>query len=154
MDKTDEAIIRILERKAKLSSRTLSDMLHIPISTVHRRIQKLEHSGIITGYKALINYEKTNRPISALILIEFAEIGDETTHIPKRNVLTHLRRLSVVEEITEVQAADFDAIIKGRFESLRNLSEFVEELRNVKGIEEASSAIITDETTMPPPTPS
>ena len=151
MDNIDEAIIRVLERKAKLSSRSLSNMLSIPISTVHRRIQRLERSGIIMGYKALIDYDKTDRPVSALILINFSEVGDETTHVPKRDVLVHLRGFSVIEEITEVQAASFDVIIKGRFESIRALSEFVEELRSIKGIEEASSAIITDELLTPPP---
>jgi len=54
LDKKNEAIIRILSRKAGLSSRTLSKMLKMPISTVHRRIKKLEREGIIQGYKANI----------------------------------------------------------------------------------------------------
>jgi len=151
MDKKDEEIIRILERRANLSSRALSNMLLMPISTVHRRIKKLEHEGVITGYKAIVDYEKTSRPISALILINFSEVGDEREHIPKSSVLSNLKRFNEVEEITEVQATSFDMVVKGRFESLRRLSDFVEELRNIKGIEEVSTAIITEETSMPPP---
>ncbi len=135
LNEIDEAIIRVLERKAKLSSRALSSMLHVPISTVHRRIQRLERNGTIIGYKALINYEATDRPISALIMINLAEAGEEATHTPKKDVLDRLKRLSTVEEIVEVQAASFDVIVKGRFESLRKLSEFVDELRSVNGID-------------------
>ena len=99
----------------------------------------------------MVNYEKTNRPDSALVLINLSEVGDEATHVPKRAVLIHLRKLNAIEEIIEVQAADFDVIIKVRFESLKELSEFVDGLRSIQGIEEASSAIITDESVMPPP---
>ncbi|TRO46328.1 winged helix-turn-helix transcriptional regulator, partial [Candidatus Bathyarchaeota archaeon] len=74
MDKKDEAILRILSRKAGLPSRSLSKMLKIPLSTVHRRIKKLEHEGIIEGYKALINFEKTLWPIGALLMVNLAEV--------------------------------------------------------------------------------
>ena len=58
MDEKDEAILRILARRSGLSSRALSKMLHIPISTVHRRVKRLEREGVISGYKALIDFEK------------------------------------------------------------------------------------------------
>jgi Lrp/AsnC family leucine-responsive transcriptional regulator len=151
MDKKNEAIIRILSRKAGLSSRTLSKMLKIPISTVHRRIKKLEHDGVIQGYKALINFEKTSWPISALLMVNLAEVVPGKGHIPKKDVLYSLSRFNEIEEITEVQAADFDLILKARFENLREQSDFVETLRGVDGVEEISSAIIIEEKNLPVP---
>lgn len=151
MDAKDEAIIRVLSRRAGLSSRALSKMLDIPISTVHRRVKRLEREGVITGYKALIDFEQTTWPIGALLLIDLAEVIPGKGHIPKKNILTSLRRFEEIEEIIEVQAAGFDLVLKCRFQSLKKLSEFIEELRYVEGIEETSSAIITDETVTPPP---
>lgn len=145
MDRKNQAIIRILSRKAGLSSRALSKMLKIPISTVHRRIKKLEREGIIEGYKALINFEKTSWPIGALLMVNLAEVLPGKGHIPKKDIVQSLSRFSEVEEIIEVQAADFDLIIKARFESLKEQSKFVEELRCIDGIEEISSAIIIEE---------
>lgn len=152
MDEKDEAIIRILGRRARLSSRALSKILNIPISTVHRRVKRLEQEGTIRGYKALINHEKTTWPIGALLLINLSEVVPGKGHIPKKDVLHSLRSFDEVEEIIEVQAANFDLVVKARFNSLKKLSEFIEELRYVEGIEETSSAIITDETVLPPPT--
>ena len=151
MDKKDETILKVLSRKAGLSSRTLSKMLKIPISTIHRRIKKLEHEGIIQGYKAIINSEKTSTPIGALLMVNLAEVIPGKGHIPKKNVLKSLSRFNEIEEIIEVQAADFDLIIKARFESLKAQSNFVEALRYIDGIEEISSAIIVEETSMPVP---
>jgi DNA-binding Lrp family transcriptional regulator len=145
MDKKNEAILRVLSRKAGLSSRTLSKILKIPISTVHRRIKKMEQEGIIGSYKALINYEKTPWPIGALLMINLAEVVPGKGHIPKKDIVESLSHLKEIEEIIEVQAADFDLIIKARFESLKEQSNFVEDLRCVVGIEEISSAIIIEE---------
>ena len=49
-----------------------------------------------------------------------------------------------------MQAADFDLMIKARFRTLKLLSSFIETLRDIEGIEETKSAVITDETTLPP----
>jgi Lrp/AsnC family leucine-responsive transcriptional regulator len=151
MDEKDESIIKVLSRKAGLSSRTLSKMLSIPISTVHRRTKNLEKEGIIRGYKALINFEKTPWPIGALLLINLAETIPGKGHIPKKNTLKILKSFSEIEEIIEVQAANFDIVVKARFETLKKLSEFVEELRFIEGIEETTSAIITEDIVLPSP---
>ncbi len=151
LDKKNEAIIRILSRKAGLSSRTLSKMLKMPISTVHRRIKKLEHEGIIIGYKAIINFEKTSWPIGTLLMVNLAEVIPGKGHIPKKDIVQSLSRFNEIEEIIEVQATDFDLIIKARFESLREQSNFVEELRCIEGLEEISSAIIIEEKILPIP---
>ncbi len=144
MDEKDEAIIKILARQANLSSRTLSEMTGIPTSTVHRRIKGLEVNGVIVGYRALIDYEKTTRPISALLFIDLTE-GSGKNHIPKNDIVARLRKHEEIEEIIEVQAFNFDLILKARFYSLKGLSAFIEELRSIEGIEELMSAIITEE---------
>jgi Lrp/AsnC family leucine-responsive transcriptional regulator len=151
MDRKNEAIIRILSRKAGLSSRTLSKMLKIPISTVHRRVKKLEREGIIRGYKALINFEKTSWPIGTLLMVNLAEVIPGKGHIPKEDIIRSLSRFNEVEEIIEVQAADFDLILKARFVSLKAQADFVEDLRCIDGIEEISSAIIVEENILPVP---
>jgi DNA-binding Lrp family transcriptional regulator len=151
MDKKNEAILRILSRKAGLPSRTLSKILKIPISTVHRRIKKMEQEGIIEGYKALINYEKTPCPRGALLMVNLAEVVPGKGHIPKKDIVESLSHLKEIEEIIEVQAVGFDLIIKARFVSLKEQSNFVEDLRCIVGIEEISSAIIIEENVLPVP---
>ena len=145
MDKKNEAILRILSRKAGLTSRTLSKMLKIPVSTVHRRIKRLEHEGIIQGYKAVINFEKTSWPIATLLIINLAEVIPGKGHIPKKEIIQSLSHFNEIEEVIEVQAGDFDLIVKARFERLKDQSNFVEELRCIDGIEKISAAIIIEE---------
>ena len=133
-----------------MSSRKLSGMLNIPISTVHRRIKKFEDEEIIIGYKALIDYQRTTWPIGALLLVDLMEVIPGKGHIPKQEIIDRLSKFKEVEEIIDVQAADFDLVLKARFRTLKQLSNFVERLRDIEGLEETKSAVITDEQTLPP----
>lgn len=152
MDQKDEAILKVLGRRAGLTSRQLSKILDIPISTVHRRIKKLEQEGVIIGYKALINYEQTIWPIGVLLQINLEEYTPGKGHISKDIIIDAFKTYPEIEELIEVQAATFDIVLRARVESLRGLSQLVEELRGIEGIEEISAAIITDEAVLPPPT--
>jgi len=151
LDDKDESIIRVIGRRSGMSSRKLSGMLNIPISTVHRRIKNFEDEEVITGYKALIDYQKTSWPIGALLLVDLMEVIPGKGHIPKKEIIEILSKFSEVEEIVDVQAAEFDLMLRARFRTLRKLSDFVEQLRDIEGIEETKSAVITDERVLPPP---
>jgi Lrp/AsnC family leucine-responsive transcriptional regulator len=150
MMEKDEIILRVLERKSNLSSRAFSRLIGIPASTLHRRIKRMEKEGTIKGYKAIIDYEKTSRAIGVVILISIAEVILERGHVPKADIIANLEKFDAIEEIDEVQAANFDLVLKARLSSLRALSDFVEQLRFIEGIEEISTAIITNETILPP----
>lgn len=151
MDEKDESILKVISRRSGMSSRKLSGMLNIPISTVHRRIKKFEDQEVITGYKALIDYQNTPWPIGALLLVDLMEVIPGKGHIPKAEIIKILSSFREIEEIIDVQAAEFDLVVKARFRTLRLLSDFVERLRDIEGIEETKSAVITDERTLPPP---
>jgi Lrp/AsnC family leucine-responsive transcriptional regulator len=150
MDDKDESIIRVIGRRSGMSIRKLSGILNLPISTVHRRIKKFEDEKVITGYKALIDYQKTPWPIGALLLVDLMEVIPGKGHIPKKEIIEALSSFQVIEEIVDVQAAEFDLMVRARFRTLRQLSDFVEKLRGIDGIEETKSAIITDERLLPP----
>ena len=151
MDDKDESILKVVGRRSGMSSRKLSGMLNIPISTVHRRIKKFEDDGVITGYKALIDYQDTPWPIGALLLVDLMEVIPGKGHIPKKEIIKTLSNFREIEEIIDVQAAGFDLVLKARFRTLKLLSGFIERLRDIEGIEETKSAVITDEMVLPPP---
>jgi len=145
MDQKDEIILHVLDKNSKLSCRAIAKITRLPISTVNRRIRKLEKEEVIKGYRAIIDYEKTKRPIGAYLFINIHEIIPEKGHIPKSIIVKKLLKYHQVQELVDVQGSKFDIVIKVRVSTLRALSAFVEELREVHGIEELFSAIITEE---------
>lgn len=45
----------------------LATAASLSVSATQSRVQKLEHKGVITGYKAILDHEKSGQPVSAYI---------------------------------------------------------------------------------------
>ena len=145
MNKKDQLLIRVLEKEGKLSSRKLAVKTTLPISTVHRRVRNLEKQGVVKGYRAIINYEKTDRPIPLLVFISLEEKNKKERYIPANRIKQELKKIRDIHEILDVQGGRWDLIIKARMEKLRDTEDLLERIRSIQGIEELSSTIITEE---------
>jgi Lrp/AsnC family transcriptional regulator len=58
LDETDIAIIKLLQKNAKVGIKTISEQLNLTKTPVYERIKKLENDGVIEKYVALINAKK------------------------------------------------------------------------------------------------
>ncbi|GGA93925.1 Lrp/AsnC family transcriptional regulator [Allosediminivita pacifica] len=57
-DETDRRILRVLQGRGRLSNAELSEQVNLSASACHRRVQRLEESGVISGYVALLDARK------------------------------------------------------------------------------------------------
>ncbi len=69
MDQTDAKILQILQQDGRISMQRLASMINMSAPSTIERVKKLEESGVITGYKAIVNSEKAGRKLSALVLV-------------------------------------------------------------------------------------
>lgn len=69
MDHTDAKILDILQRDGRISMQKLAAQINMSAPSAIERVKKLEESGAITGYKAVVNPEKVGREISAVVLL-------------------------------------------------------------------------------------
>lgn len=61
-------ILKLLENDAKLSPEQISVMLDLPVNEVKAYINELENNSTILGYKAVVDWEKTDREsVTAMI---------------------------------------------------------------------------------------
>ncbi|MBE6706906.1 MAG: Lrp/AsnC family transcriptional regulator [Ruminococcaceae bacterium] len=61
-------ILKLLENDAKLTSEQISVMLDLSLDEVQAHIDELECNGTILGYKAVVDWEKTDREsVTAMI---------------------------------------------------------------------------------------
>jgi len=60
LDKIDIAILNLLQKNAKLTTKTLSDKLFLSTTAIYERIKKLEKLGVIHKYVAIVNPDKVN----------------------------------------------------------------------------------------------
>ncbi|CAH0990226.1 Leucine-responsive regulatory protein [Sinobacterium norvegicum] len=73
MDKINERILRELKSDARISNVDLADRVGLSASACLRRVQELERSGVITGYRAVLNPAKMNIGCTAYIAVGLSD---------------------------------------------------------------------------------
>lgn len=88
LDNIDEQILYALQVDARNSTATdLAADLDVSASTVSNRISQLEADGIVTGYRATVDYEQAGFPLHALIVCtapisERSSLAAEALEVP------------------------------------------------------------------------
>jgi Lrp/AsnC family leucine-responsive transcriptional regulator len=80
MDKVNRKIIDILQQNCRISFADLGKNVHLSAPAVAERVKRLESSGLIIGYRALVNVEHLGYPIEVIIQAKVF-FGKETTFI-------------------------------------------------------------------------
>jgi DNA-binding Lrp family transcriptional regulator len=70
LDDVDRGILCLLQVDARnTTSQEIADKVGVSASTVRNRIERLEETGVITGYHPEIDYEAANLPFRVLFVI-------------------------------------------------------------------------------------
>lgn len=67
MDSTDYRIIEILLEDGRIPMKELAQRVSLSAPAVAERVKRLEEENIITGYKAVINYDNLGKKMNVLI---------------------------------------------------------------------------------------
>lgn len=68
-DVFSERILRCLSVDGRISNTRLAEKVGLSPSACHRRVQELEESGVIKGYRAILNRESLNRSFLAYVSV-------------------------------------------------------------------------------------
>jgi Lrp/AsnC family leucine-responsive transcriptional regulator len=77
LDSIDRKILSVLQRKGRLSNADLSETVNLSPSACHRRVQRLEADGYISGYVALVDARKLGMPTTVFVEITLQGQADE-----------------------------------------------------------------------------
>jgi Lrp/AsnC family transcriptional regulator, leucine-responsive regulatory protein len=69
LDRYDRQILALLQQDGRTSNQDLADRIALSPSSCLRRVRTLEESGLITGYRALLDARKLGLTLMALIHI-------------------------------------------------------------------------------------
>lgn len=78
LDRYDRQILRLLQDNGRLSNQELADRIGLSPSPCLRRVRALEESGILTGYRAMVDAKALGLSLMALIHISMDQ------HTPER----------------------------------------------------------------------
>ena len=80
MDKINRELLTTLQENGRISFADLGKKVHLSAPAAAERVKKLEDTGVITGYKASVNFERLGYPIEAMIQVKVF-LGKEATFI-------------------------------------------------------------------------
>lgn len=141
MDSVDIKILDFLQKDAKLTAKELASNLSLTPTPVYERIKKLEKSGIIKKYVAILDADKLNKS-----LIVFMNITIKEHDLKSRNLfLDQISKLDAVLEFYHTSGM-YDFMVKVRFENIREYKEFlVNEISSIENISDIDSQIVLEE---------
>ena len=144
--KFDEKDLKILEALKQNSSRTtrqISKLTNIPITTVHNRIKKLEKNKIIAGYTIKLNHELLGNDVLVYILLSIKYL--DKTKVSQEDIAKKIKIHDCVEEVN-ILTGDDDMLVKARFKSISKLNGFITKvLRNIEGVDKTKTLVVLDE---------
>lgn len=86
LDRLDKKILGVLQNNGRISNAELSEAVALSASACHRRVQRLETEGFITGYVALVNPRKVACASTVFVEITLSGQADEILEAFERSV--------------------------------------------------------------------
>jgi Lrp/AsnC family leucine-responsive transcriptional regulator len=152
LDRYDRAILDVLQREGRISNQDLADRIGLSPSPCLRRVRALEDSGVITGYRAILDARRLGLTLLALVHISMDR------HTPER-FANFEAQVSAMPEILECllitgQEADYQlkAVVADMDAYQALLLNKITRIEGVSGVH--SSFVmrrVVDETALPLP---
>ena len=107
LDATDNKLLALLQDNSKKTNKELSVKLGLSVTAVYERIRKLERTGVIEKYVALVKPEKIDKSFTAFCQIKLVQ------HT-KGNVTRFESQVAKLSEVLEVfhVSGEYDYILK------------------------------------------
>jgi len=77
LDTMDRRLLTVLQKRGRISNAELADAVNLSASACHRRVQRLESDGYISGYVALVDPRKMGLPTTVFVEITLATQAEE-----------------------------------------------------------------------------
>ena len=138
LDDTDRKIIDALRADGRMSMRTLAARLHISRASAYARVERLEQSGVITGYTVTIDPQRYGYGLSAYV---YLKISQHSWKSVRQQVLA----IPEVEHGALV-AGDSDIVLLIRTRDAASLRDLLlTTLHQMPGIVSTQTVVIFDE---------
>lgn len=152
LDRYDLQILRTLQADGRISNQDLADRIGLSPSPCLRRLRALEESGLISGYRALVDAKKLGLSLMALIHISMDQ------HTPERfaNFETKVGEIAEVLECLLITGQDADYQLKVVVKDMDAYQDLLlNRITRIKGVTGVHSSFVlrrvVDRTALPLP---
>lgn len=137
MDHIDVKILRCLTKDARMNASQISQRVNLSISAVIERMKKLESSGLIKGYTAVLDEKQAGFNVQAMISIRLEH--------PKYNQEFN-RQMCNHESVMECFyiTGDFDYIARIGVSSTEELTKVLHDIKQIPGVSLTRTYVVLD----------
>lgn len=140
LDRIDKKILNTLQENGKITNAKLSKIVGISAPATLERVKRLELSGVISYFTAVVDPEKIGFSITAMVSISLS--------LSKLSSVAQIKeRLAGLEEVMEcyqIAGAD-DFMLKVVARDIKAYGEFMnEKLTQIEGIQKIQSSFVID----------
>lgn len=137
MDHIDTKILQCLTKDARMNASQISQKVNLSISAVIERMKKMEASGLIKGYTAVIDEKLAGYNVQAMISIrlEHPKYNEEFN----RQMCSHER----VMECFYI-TGDFDYIARIGVSSTEELTKVLNDIKQMPGVSLTRTYVVLD----------
>ncbi|MEM1190310.1 MAG: Lrp/AsnC family transcriptional regulator [Pseudomonadota bacterium] len=120
LDRTERHILETLQRRGRISNVELAEAVGLSESPCLRRMRALESSGVIRGYRAVLDQRLLGLQVTAFVQVQLEKHDD-------RKTAEFLDRVSIEPHIVECHAMSgaYDYLLKVLAESMDHFSDLV-----------------------------
>ena len=138
LDETDRAILRHLRLDGRLPVATVAERVHISRTHAYSRISRLQESGVITGFTAVVDPAKAGRRESAYVFLKARQSS-------WRELKAALLELEELEHYALV-GGEFDVVLLIRAADSADLRRILfDRIQAMPGVVDARTSIIFED---------
>lgn len=135
IDKIDRRIVAQMQNDGRISWRELGDRVHLAATSVAERVRRMEHAGVIKGYRAVVDSAALGRSVRAVVDVSLGA-GDVADAFERRLA----ERDEVVFAAYVTGSADYTVVVE--CEGADGLDAFVRWVRADKAVARTESKLI------------
>ena len=126
LDRTDRAIIRSLERDARMSLRSVAEEIGVSLGTVSNRLKRLEDTGVVKGYRVEIDPDKVGWGLTVVVGLRI----EKGRLLELQRLIAEDSRVLGVYDVT----GEFDSMILARAKDRSDLDDLSKTVLSMDGI--------------------
>jgi DNA-binding Lrp family transcriptional regulator len=138
VDAVDREILAELQRDGRLTVTELATRVRLSVSPCHRRLRDLERTGVIRGYRAMVDRAAVGLGFEALVFVTMNR-EDRDTIARFENAVMGIRHVVQAERLF----GDPDYLLRVVTASLAEYQRFYDEqLATLPGVQRLSSTLV------------
>jgi len=138
LDRTDLRILEVLQHEGRITNAELAEKISLSASACLRRVQRLEQSGVISGYGARVEPRAVGLGLQAFVRVQLERHEAEA-------IEHFIRRITESREVVACHAltGDMDYLLHVVVEDLDHFSRFLlDRLLNDSGVADVNSSFV------------